>query len=171
MSDMAEMIERFQNFLTYAANVLGGAKKNETVVIPPTEADPNKCAWKDCTNKPLEGRIYCSRACSNSNARYRAALRAGAVAVGIEVTPPVKPVEVVSPPEVKVEPPTSIASSVVPQGTPKKRGPVAINCGLCGVPMMKAKWELARSKSGKLYCCAEHQRIDSKQSREVASVM
>jgi hypothetical protein len=29
------------------------------------------CAWKDCGDPSREGSIYCSRACSNRNARWR----------------------------------------------------------------------------------------------------
>ncbi|MCB9764272.1 MAG: hypothetical protein H6739_31155 [Alphaproteobacteria bacterium] len=44
---------------------------------PPPEPEPEQemCAWKDCGKPARPGSKYCSRNCSNKNARYRHRLR------------------------------------------------------------------------------------------------
>jgi len=37
--------------------------------------DPGSCAWEPCSSRRRERSIYCSRSCSNKNARYRHSLR------------------------------------------------------------------------------------------------
>ena len=45
-------------------------------VVSTREITPVKvCAWKDCSNPAREKSIYCSRNCSNKNARYRHKMR------------------------------------------------------------------------------------------------
>ena len=39
------------------------------------EAPKVTCAWKDCDESPRENSKYCSRACSNKNARWRYRMR------------------------------------------------------------------------------------------------
>ena len=41
--------------------------------------DDDKCAWKDCDNLPAENSKYCSRTCSNKNARWNHRQRATAI--------------------------------------------------------------------------------------------
>lgn len=38
---------------------------------PAPVVEVTKCAWKDCQNAVRPGSKYCSRNCSNKNARYR----------------------------------------------------------------------------------------------------
>ena len=47
---------------------------------PPVEAEPANdqpptCAWHECEGAPRENSKYCSRTCSNKNARHRWTLR------------------------------------------------------------------------------------------------
>lgn len=52
----------------------------EVAAPPPPEPEPQEpdvemCAWKDCDKVARPGSKYCSRNCSNKNARYRHRLR------------------------------------------------------------------------------------------------
>jgi hypothetical protein len=50
-------------------------KIEEVVPVESGEQDPNLCTWIGCLNPRRPGSLYCSRECSNKNARHRHAQR------------------------------------------------------------------------------------------------
>lgn len=52
-------------------------KSDDKEEAPAAEADGVTCEWKDCDNPPRPNSKYCSRDCSNKNARHRYKRRKG----------------------------------------------------------------------------------------------
>jgi len=70
-----EDAKREQALLEVKRKILTEKAKRAALATPKVVVQTPACAWKDCSNPSRKNSKYCSRDCSNKNARHRHRLR------------------------------------------------------------------------------------------------
>lgn len=137
MGQKTQIIEELQAFNKDAEEYL---TPPPPIVVVPAKVVTGQCAWQGCTNPSHNGKMYCSRTCSNKNARRRSVERARAAKA-----PPV----VVAPVVV-----------VTPKSVSNRPGPTFVNvkCAWCEADLVRRDWQVSRNKSGLSFCSHDHSR-------------
>lgn len=131
------IIENLQLFTKDAEDYLAPPPP---VLVVPAKVVTGQCAWRECNNPTHNGKMYCSRTCSNKNARWRSVERTRAAKA-----PPVVVAPVVT---------------VTPKSGNNHPAPTFVNvkCAWCEADLVRRDWQVSRNKSGLSFCSHDHSR-------------